>query len=77
MIPLGLKSKFSRMISTIFSSSYYWQSESPTYNKEALMSILSEQKVDKSKVVYMSIHKKLGKQKKQIKYKIAWKISVV
>ena len=27
--------------------------------------------VDKSKVVYMSIHKKLGKQKKQIKYKIA------
>lgn len=29
-----------------FSPSYYWQSESPTYNKEALMSILSEQKVD-------------------------------
>ena len=27
--------------------------------------------VDKSKVVYMCIHKKLGKQKKQIKYKIA------
>ena len=27
--------------------------------------------VDISKVVYMSIHKKLGKQKKQIKYKIA------
>ena len=29
-----------------FSPSYYWQSESPTYNKEALTSILSEQKID-------------------------------
>ena len=29
------------------------------------------EQVDKSKVVYMCIHKKLGKQKKQIKYKIA------
>ena len=29
-----------------FSPSYYWQSESPTYNDEALTSILAEQKLD-------------------------------